>query len=297
MKIYRLAAFLSLLFVVACTPVEPAGVVETDGPVVVQMETATPAPPAPAETAAPPPAPTPTVVASDKQDDGLFVGLPYEPQPEDDQLERQEAEVTLSELIPDNSVDSRLTTLHLQGHYPTPCHQLRIKVNKPNQQGQIHVEVYSLIEPGRNCKGMVQNFDEFIPLEKVELKGLTIWVNGIQVGAATAPPDDGTGYDEKLQRANIMLSEVGVVFLEGQGQWILSVSGSLPTPCHKFWADVLEPNKDNEINIDVYSLVDPSAACIQVIQDFSEQVALGSYAEGTFSVWVNGEKVGELGGK
>ena len=77
---------------------------------------------------------------------------------------------------------------------------------------------------------------------------------------------------------------------------MLSVQGELPTPCNVFKADVTEPNDKNEIHIDVYSEVEEGAVCIQVIQPFDENISIpmAGQPDGTYTVWVNDEKVGEF---
>ncbi|MGH2606114.1 MAG: hypothetical protein ACRDG5_05945 [Anaerolineales bacterium] len=77
-------------------------------------------------------------------------------------------------------------------------------------------------------------------------------------------------------------------------QVALVLQGSLPTPCHELRTDVAEPDEQGRIVVDVYSLFDRDEMCIQVLQAFEETVELGSYTQGTFTVWVNGEQVGEF---
>jgi len=76
----------------------------------------------------------------------------------------------------------------------------------------------------------------------------------------------------------------------------LHVSGELPTPCHTFSYTIAEPNEKMEIHVDAYSLVEDGAICVQVIQPFDENVTIpmAGRADGFYTVWVNGEKVGEF---
>jgi len=46
--------------------------------------------------------------------------------------------------------------------------------------------------------------------------------------------------------------------------------------------------------VDLYALGDPAALCVQMIGESEASIPLGSYASGEFTVWVNGEKVGEF---
>jgi hypothetical protein len=46
--------------------------------------------------------------------------------------------------------------------------------------------------------------------------------------------------------------------------------------------------------VEVYSLVDPDVACIQVLEPFQQGINLGSLPQGSYTVYVNGEQVGEI---
>lgn len=76
----------------------------------------------------------------------------------------------------------------------------------------------------------------------------------------------------------------------------LQIDGDLPTPCNKLTIDIAEPDAENNINIEVYSLVSPAETCIQVLEPFSENITLptGDLADGSYSVFVNGTLVGEF---
>lgn len=76
----------------------------------------------------------------------------------------------------------------------------------------------------------------------------------------------------------------------------LHISGDLPTPCHRFRADVAAPNLENQIQVTAYSVVNPDMMCAQVLQPFDENVSIpmDGAADGNYSVWLNGELVGEF---
>jgi hypothetical protein len=101
--------------------------------------------------------------------------------------------------------------------------------------------------------------------------------------------------DPKFTRGNIFIEDSGLMIRESYPPQIsLNLSGNLPTPCHQFRADVSAPDVDNKINVDVYTVVDPNMMCIQVLKAFTESVSLGTFLPGHYSVWVNGESVGEF---
>jgi len=74
----------------------------------------------------------------------------------------------------------------------------------------------------------------------------------------------------------------------------LRLKGDLPTPCHILQVDMAAPDSENRIQIEVYSLVDPNKMCAQVLVPFEQELVLGSFSGGKYSVWVNGQQVGEF---
>ena len=75
---------------------------------------------------------------------------------------------------------------------------------------------------------------------------------------------------------------------------MVNLNGSLPDPCHELRVVRSGPDAENRIDLDVYAVVDPGDICITVIEPFSASIPLGSFEGGTYSVWVNGEKLGEF---
>lgn len=76
----------------------------------------------------------------------------------------------------------------------------------------------------------------------------------------------------------------------------LAVSGNLPTPCHQLQMELAGPDTENQIHISLYSTADPSRMCTQVLQPFQERIPIPmqGVADGLYSVWLNGELVGEF---
>ncbi|MDH5605698.1 MAG: hypothetical protein OEY93_02310 [Anaerolineae bacterium] len=79
-------------------------------------------------------------------------------------------------------------------------------------------------------------------------------------------------------------------------QIMAAIKAELPTPCHLLRAVVQPPNSENEIHIEVFSESPEGAICIQVIAEIEENVSipLQDTPDGTYSVWINGERVGEF---
>lgn len=73
------------------------------------------------------------------------------------------------------------------------------------------------------------------------------------------------------------------------------VSGNLPSPCNEKRVKVEDPDSENKIAINVYSVADEDKICTQQIVPFQGIVAsLGGYPSGKYSVIVNGQTAGDI---
>jgi hypothetical protein len=115
-----------------------------------------------------------------------------------------------------------------------------------------------------------------------------------QTGARSIFPP--SAIDKDMQRGNLFIEAATLQpSAEEAGLYDLSVEGSLPTPCHQPRAQVNPPGADNQIVVDVYSVVAKDQICTQVIKPFAAKVAvLGGYPAGTYSVVVNDQPAMEL---
>lgn len=101
--------------------------------------------------------------------------------------------------------------------------------------------------------------------------------------------------DAKLERGEVFIEESGILIRESYPPQIsLSLSGNLPTPCHQLRVNIGEPDEQNRIHADAYTVVDPNLICTQVIKPFSANIDLGTFPSGHYTVWVNGQSVGEF---
>jgi hypothetical protein len=103
--------------------------------------------------------------------------------------------------------------------------------------------------------------------------------------------------DDKLRRdpAFVELENSSLVIMESYPIQVNAIlNGNLPDPCHQLRAVVTPANADNIINLEVYSVADPSQACITVIEPFTATIPLGSYSGAHYIVTVNGEVLGEF---
>ena len=101
--------------------------------------------------------------------------------------------------------------------------------------------------------------------------------------------------DKKLLRGNAYVESTDLLTMESYPlQFMLAVSGNLPTPCNQLRVDVKPPDAENRIVVDVYSVVEPDQMCAEMLQPFSINIPLSSFPSGHYTVWVNGEQVAEF---
>lgn len=101
--------------------------------------------------------------------------------------------------------------------------------------------------------------------------------------------------DTALTRGVVYLDSEEILVMESSPvQIMLALKGSLPTPCNQLRVSANSPDEQNRIQVDVYSVIDPTQICAQVLEPFDANIRLGSFPPGHYSVWVNGEKIGEF---
>ena len=222
----------------------------------------------------------------------------YEPQLGDESLKRDRAllELENSQIVESTAVPTQVK-VSLQGNLSDPCHRLRVVVTPPDAQNTINLDVYSLVEPGLACITVLKPFIASIPLGSYFGGQYTVMVNGEKLGefGSIYAPQPG---DERLTRGEVFVDMAGSKLIT-TGTLPLQVSvllkGDLPTPCHQLRVIIKEPNENNALNLEVYSLSDPDAICTTVLQPFEATIPLGSYSNGHFLVYVNEAVLGEFG--
>mgnify|MGYP001567064042 FL=1 len=101
--------------------------------------------------------------------------------------------------------------------------------------------------------------------------------------------------DADLLRGEVYLDSTELLTLESFPlQFMLSLKGNLPTPCSQLRVKVSPSDSEKRVAVDVYSVLDPAAMCAQVLQSFDVNIPLGSFPEGKYTLWVNGEMVAEF---
>jgi len=116
-----------------------------------------------------------------------------------------------------------------------------------------------------------------------------------QTGEPGRAPWEPAPGDKDLRRGNVFVDTSQVLVLESfPPQFQLHLTGSLPTPCHQLRASVQPLNEKDQIQVELYSVVDPEEICIQVLEPFEVSLPLGSYEQGNYTVLLNGEQVGQV---
>ncbi len=101
------------------------------------------------------------------------------------------------------------------------------------------------------------------------------------------PPIDGSTHGE------VWITSTDLLIMESFPiQVSLQVEGEKPTPCHEiFWT---AEDTGEAIEITMISQVNSDQACTQVIEPFMISVPLGSWAEESRDVILNGEPAGSF---
>ena len=112
---------------------------------------------------------------------------------------------------------------------------------------------------------------------------------------APISPLDPIPGEDKMRRGEVVIEKSEVLIMESYPlQVVLSIQGTLSTPCHHLRAKVEKPDGENRIQVEVYSLVDPNEICVQILEDFETNLPLGSYPDGSYTIWLNGIQIGEF---
>lgn len=106
---------------------------------------------------------------------------PYAPQPADSSLTRGEVFIQEQGLLIRESYPPQIS-LSFSGELPTPCHQLRVHVNEPDEKNNINVEAYSVVNPDMMCTQVLEPFQASIDLGTFPSGHYSVLVNGELAG-------------------------------------------------------------------------------------------------------------------
>jgi len=184
----------------------------------------------------------------------------------------------------------------LKGNMPDQCHSLRVVVTPPDANKVISLEVYTVVDTRISCTTVLKPFSAGIPLGSFTSGDYTVTVNGEKLGqfATIYSPQPG---DETLTRgeASLDMSLSKLVFLGTlSNEEAASLQGNLPDPCHQLRIVLTPADSEKKINLEIYSVYDPQTLCTMVIVPFQVYVPLGNNPAGHYSVYVNGQQLGEF---
>jgi len=101
--------------------------------------------------------------------------------------------------------------------------------------------------------------------------------------------------DDALQHGEVEIESADMLILESYPpQFMLHLVGWKGTPCHDLRIVVSEPDEQNRIHVEAYTVVDPDVICIQMLEGFDVNVPLGAFESGEYTVWLNGTQIGEI---
>ncbi len=106
----------------------------------------------------------------------------YEPQPGDEALQRDQAQVDLtnSKLVTMESFPIQVSAI-LNGTLSDPCHKLRVVSSVEAER--IDLQAYSVFDPATACILMIEPFNATIPLGNFGSGHYSVYVNGKLLGS------------------------------------------------------------------------------------------------------------------
>ncbi len=107
---------------------------------------------------------------------------PYGPQPGDGSLQVATVDMTSIDLVERFDLDPTRVELRILGSVPSVCNELRVEVSLPDDNYQIFVEVYSLVNSKVDCDNVFQQFEATILLGVYSNGRYTVWVNNGLIG-------------------------------------------------------------------------------------------------------------------
>ncbi|KAA3648101.1 MAG: hypothetical protein DWQ07_03655 [Chloroflexi bacterium] len=123
-------------------------------------------------------------------------------------------------------------------------------------------------------------------------------VNAPEPPSAPEPTTVDDLDDNGSPQSAVFINESQLLIMESfPVQIAVEIKGDLPAPCHQLVTVVAEPDDQNRIAIDVYSINELIGVdCIQVLEPFEESipVPMEDQPDGIYTIWINGENIGEF---
>ncbi len=126
--------------------------------------------------------PTATPSTLPSQGDNL-----YAPQPGDANMMQSKVEIVSAAVVMSESFPA-VVSVSLQYRLPTPCNQLRVTINPPDNANRILLEIHSVAPKDQPCPQMELATPQqaSINLGSYPTGQFTVWINGVQAGEFTA---------------------------------------------------------------------------------------------------------------
>lgn len=102
------------------------------------------------------------------------------------------------------------------------------------------------------------------------------------------------GDEDKIRNDVLIEGAVVRTAVSDANEFMLDLNGSLRNPCYELRVVVQPPNEEDRIDVDVYAVLSPDSICTQVLSPYKASVLVGTYTGGKYTVWVNGEKIGDI---
>jgi len=103
--------------------------------------------------------------------------------------------------------------------------------------------------------------------------------------------------DSKMKRSVAFPELASSELLQAESeppQISLHLIGTLPSPCNQLRVKIIPDEEQMRVDLEVYSVVEAGKACATVLQPFDVTIPLGAFTDGKYTVYVNGEKVGDF---
>jgi len=128
---------------------------------------------------------------------------------------------------------------------------------------------------------------------------------GMLLSACGSPyPDEVTDlplgpqeYDDIKYRSEVNIDAAQILILESYPVQVrLTVQGNTHNACYSLRAVVNDPDPENRILVEMYTMVPPDVGCVRVPEPFNVSIAIDMEGQpnGDYSVWLNDEWVGEF---
>ena len=128
---------------------------------------------------APPAAPTPTASPPYRITPNEN---PFEPRLEDVGWQIASVTITSVDLSERYDFTPPRAVLGLVGFMPSVCNELRVEISPPDEEYNVFIEVYSLVNPDIQCDNVFQQFETGILFGTYSPGRYYVWINDTLVG-------------------------------------------------------------------------------------------------------------------